>query len=195
MLLQILQMCFKGSFANNWWCEGSQQAGQTAQATAGKTSVLATHKTIGNNWIPWCLLPKQRRWIVTTRHDSVFSRTPWAIFKRRNVVWKLFFFERITRISASQSREVRRVARTGSLTVQRWEKLRAQKHFLCTTKGPDSLNPPFEVDTCRKVEGRQDRHFNPQNLQSSRDTFFLWSKYLDLIVDEGNTVNSFVMFV
>ena len=31
--------------------KGSQQAGKTAQVTASETSVLATHKTVENNWI------------------------------------------------------------------------------------------------------------------------------------------------
>ena len=43
---------------NNWWCEGSQQAGETDQVTASETSVLATHRTVENNWISCCLLPK-----------------------------------------------------------------------------------------------------------------------------------------
>ena len=41
VLLQVLQMCLKGSFSNNWGCESTQQAGETAQVTAGETSVPA----------------------------------------------------------------------------------------------------------------------------------------------------------
>ena len=51
VLPQILHMCFKGSFPNNWRCEGSQQADETTQVTASETSVLATHKTVEDNWI------------------------------------------------------------------------------------------------------------------------------------------------
>ena len=39
-----------------------------------------------DNWISWCLLPKQRRWIFTERHGSVLSRVACAIVKRRNVM-------------------------------------------------------------------------------------------------------------
>ena len=54
--------------------EGSQQAGETAQVTASKTSVLATHRTVEDHWVSWCLQPEQRRWIFTERHDGVLSR-------------------------------------------------------------------------------------------------------------------------
>ena len=60
-------MCFKGNIPNNWRCKGSQQTGETAQVTSSETSVLATHGTVEDNWISWCLLPKQRRWIFTKK--------------------------------------------------------------------------------------------------------------------------------
>ena len=54
--------------------KGTQQAGETDQITASETSVIATHRTVEDNWISWCLLPKQRRWIFTERHCSVLTR-------------------------------------------------------------------------------------------------------------------------
>ena len=46
MFLQVLQVRCNGSFSNSWRCEGSLQAGETAQVTASETSLLATHRTI-----------------------------------------------------------------------------------------------------------------------------------------------------
>ena len=74
VLLQVFQMCFKGSFSNHWWCESSSQGGETTQVAASETSVLATHRTLDNNWVSWCLLPKQWWWIFSERHDSIFGR-------------------------------------------------------------------------------------------------------------------------
>ena len=51
VLLQVLQMCFNGSFSNSWRCDASQQAAETAQVTTNETSVLATYQTIRNTWI------------------------------------------------------------------------------------------------------------------------------------------------
>ena len=46
-----------------------------AQVTASESSVLATHRSVENHWISWCLLPKYRRWIFTERDDSVFLQS------------------------------------------------------------------------------------------------------------------------
>ena len=51
VLLQVFQMCFKGSSSNNWRSESSKQAGETTQVTVSETSILATHRTVENNWI------------------------------------------------------------------------------------------------------------------------------------------------
>ena len=41
-----------------------------------------------NNWISWCLQPKQWRWVFTERHDSVFTRITRAFLEGWNVKWK-----------------------------------------------------------------------------------------------------------
>ena len=74
VLLQVFPMCFKGSSSDKWRCESSWQAGETAQVTACEISILATHRTVENNWISWCLLQKQWRWVFRDRHRSVFTR-------------------------------------------------------------------------------------------------------------------------
>ena len=57
-----------------------------------KSSVLATHGTVADNWISWCLFSKQWRCMFTKRHGSVLIRIAWAIDEGRNVVWKLDWF-------------------------------------------------------------------------------------------------------
>ena len=94
VLLLILQMCFKGSFSNRWWCEGSQQAGDTTQIAASETSILATHRTVENSWISWCLLPKQWWWVFTERHGSAFRRTARPFLEGWNVIWKFCWLRR-----------------------------------------------------------------------------------------------------
>ena len=84
-------MCFKGSIPKNWWCKGSKQVSTTVKVTTSKTSVLASHGTVADNWISWCLSSKQWRWIFTKRHGSVLIRIAWAIDEGRNVVWKIDF--------------------------------------------------------------------------------------------------------
>ena len=51
VMLQVFQMCFKCSLSNNWLCEASQQAGETAQVTSSETLVLATYKTVQDKLI------------------------------------------------------------------------------------------------------------------------------------------------
>ena len=55
---RLFQCCYKfsrcafeSSFSNNWWCKSSQHDGAN-----GETSILATHKTLENNCVSWCLL-------------------------------------------------------------------------------------------------------------------------------------------
>ena len=72
VLLQVFRMCFEGSFSNNWWCEVSYQAGKTTPDAASETSIPATHRTVENKGISWCLLQKQWRWVCTERNDSNF---------------------------------------------------------------------------------------------------------------------------
>ena len=45
----------------------------TNQVTAIEYSVLATHWSIENSCISWCLLPRQRWWLITERNDSVLA--------------------------------------------------------------------------------------------------------------------------
>ena len=52
MLLQVFQVRFDGSISNSCRCEVSQRTGETNQITATEISVLATHGTIENTWIP-----------------------------------------------------------------------------------------------------------------------------------------------
>ena len=89
LLIRVFKMRFKGSLSNNWWGESSEQAGETTQVAASGTSILATHRAVENNWISWCLLQKQWRWVFTEMHgikkkkkqncESIRPRTEWLL--------------------------------------------------------------------------------------------------------------------
>ena len=79
---------FKGSFSNNWWCESSQQAGETTQVAASETSTLATHRTVENNCVSWCLQQSNEDGSSQRGYDSVCSRITTAFLWEWNVIWK-----------------------------------------------------------------------------------------------------------
>ena len=82
VLLQVSRCASRAASPTNWWRNSSQQAGETTQVEASETSVLATHRTVDNNWVSWCLLPKTMQMDILREAWQYFWQNCESIFWR-----------------------------------------------------------------------------------------------------------------